>query len=142
MEITDQVIADYRDWYDEFADVNVWSDSAIRKALCKADFFTGSSRWGNYKYENSCGDFKALGMFSYAAHILTIANAAKITASNGQIASAIAPVAGKSVSTESVSYSRSSKPSANGFDDLLNSTVYGQEFIGYQNAASQGPIMV
>lgn len=142
MEITAQVILDFRDWYDEFSDELTWGDIQIKKALCKADYQTGSSRWGLYEYSDNCGNFKALGLFSYAAHILSIANAAKITSQQGQIASSIAPISSKSVGSESVSFSRSSAPGSNSFDDLLGSTVYGQEFIGYRNSASQGPIMV
>lgn len=143
MEITDQVISDFREWYEEFSDTTVWSNPSVKKALCKADFQTGSSRWGNYEFKEMCGNFKAMGLFSYAAHILSIANAAKVTSQGGQIASSIAPVSSKSVASESVGFARSTgHGSSNGFDDLLNSTAYGQEFIGYQNAACQGPIMV
>ena len=143
MEITDQIISDFREWYDEFSDTTVWSNPSVKKALCKADFQTGSSRWGSYKFEDMCGNFKALGLFSYAAHILSISNAAKKTTQSGQIATAIAPVSSKSVASESVGFARSSGGvSSTGFDDLLNSTVYGQEYLGYWNTASQGPLMV
>ncbi|AUR83647.1 head completion adaptor [Vibrio phage 1.038.O._10N.286.51.C2] len=143
MEITDQVISDFREWYDEFSDTTVWSNPSVKKALCKADFQTGSSRWGSYVYADMCGSFKALGLFAYAAHILSISNAAKKTTQMGQIASSVAPVSSKSVASESVGFARSSgRPNSNGFDDLLASTVYGQEYLGYWNAASQGAVMV
>lgn len=143
MEITDQIISDFREWYDEFSDTTQWSNPAVKKALCKADFQTGSSRWGVYNFEDMCGNFKALGLFAYAAHILSISNAAKMTTQAGQIATAIAPVSSKSVGSESVGFARSSGGvHATGFDDLLNSTVYGQEYLGYWNSASQGAIIV
>jgi len=143
MEITSSIVSDFRDYYDQFSDSTKYSDKAITKALCKADWQTGSSRWGAYKYENYCGNTKALGLFSFAAHILSIDEAAKRTSSKGQIATSLAPVSGKSVSTESVSFSRSAPAGGgNGFEDLLNTTVYGQEFIGYRNAVSMSPVMV
>ncbi|WPH64025.1 head completion adaptor [Vibrio phage vB_VpP_1] len=143
MDITEKVIADFREWYDEFSDTTVWPNPSVKKALCKADFKTGSSRWGVYKFEDMCGSFKALGLFSYAAHILSVSNAAKKTTQSGQIATAIAPISSKSVGSESVSFARSSgSVSGTGFDDLLNSTVYGQEYLGYLSSASKGSIMV
>lgn len=143
MEITDQVISDFREWYEEFSDTTVWSNPSVKKALCKADFQTSSSRWGLYKYADMCGNFKALGLFAYAAHILSISNAAKKTTQMGQIASSVAPVSSKSVASESVGFARSSGgANSNGFDDLLASTVYGQEYLGYWNSASQGAAMV
>tara|TARA_B100001063_G_C16779142_1_gene569432 strand:- start:39823 stop:40272 length:450 start_codon:yes stop_codon:yes gene_type:complete len=149
MEITDQVISDFREWYEEFSDTTVWSNPSALKALLKADHFTGSSRWGSYLFnlDSSQGEvkvsYKAKGLFSYAAHILSISNAAKKVTQMGQIASSVAPVSSKSVASESVGFARSSgRPGATGFDDLLNSTTYGQEYLGYWEAASQGPIMV
>lgn len=149
MEITDQIISDFREWYDEFSDTTVWSNPSVLKALIKAEHFTGSSRWGTYSFnlDSSKGEvkvtYKAKGLFSYAGHILSISNAAKLTTKSGQIATAIAPVSSKSVASESVGFARSAgRSGANGFDDLLNSTTYGQEYIGYWEAASQGPIMV
>ena len=143
MEITDQVISDFREWYDEFSDTTVWSNPSVKKALCKADFQTGSSRWGSYVYADMCGNFKALGLFSYAAHALSIGRAANKVTRMGQVASSAAPISSKSVATESTGFARSSgRPNSNGFDDLLASTVYGQEYLGYWNAASQGAVMV
>ena len=141
MEITDQILSDFREYYEQFADTTVYSNGAVTKALCKAKFYTGSSRWGIYEYSNYCGNVKAMGLFSYAAHTLSIDNAAKLTSSMGQIASSVAPVSSKSVSSESVGFSRSA-PTGGGYEDLLNSTVYGQEFIGYRNAVSMSPSIV
>ena len=143
MEITAQVISDFRDWYDEFSDALTWTDIQIKKALCKADYQTGSARrWGSYVYKDNCGNFKAMGLFSYAAHILVVNNAAKITTQGGQIASSIAPVSSKSVASESVGFARSTPSNSNSFDDLLASTVYGQEFIGYRETAAKGAFVV
>lgn len=141
MEITSQIVSDFREFYDQFSDSTVYRDGDITKALCKADWQTGSGRWGIYEYANYCGNTKALGLFSYAAHIISIDRGAAATSAQGQIASAVAPISSKSVSSESVGFSRSS-PTGGGFEDLLNSTVYGQEFIGYRNAVSQVPVMV
>lgn len=143
MEITDQVISDFREFYEEFSDTTVWSNPSVKRALCEADFQTGSSRWGSYVYSDYCGNFKALGLFAYAAHILSISNAAKKVTQMGMVASSAAPISSKSVASESVGYARSSGgANSNGFDDLLASTVYGQKYLGYWNAASQGAVMV
>lgn len=141
MEITDEIISNFREWYEEFADTTVWSNPSVKKALCKAEWFTGSSRWGIYEFKDMCGNTKSLGLFAYAAHILSISNAAKLTTQGGTIASSIAPISSKSVSSESVGFSRSA-PSGNTAEDLLASTVYGQEFIGYRNSVAQGAIIV
>ena len=114
----------------------------LRK-LCARLTFKQAQADGVRVYADMCGNFKALGLFAYAAHILSISNAAKKTTQMGQIASSVAPVSSKSVASESVGFARSSgRPNSNGFDDLLASTVYGQEYLGYWNAASQGAVMV
>lgn len=149
MEITDQVISDFREWHEAFSDTTVWSNPSVLKALIEGEYFTASKRWGSYLFnlDSSKGEVKvttkAKGLFAYAGHILLINNASNLTVKSGQIASAIAPVSSKSVASESVGFARSSgRPNSNGFDDLLGSTSYGQMFIGYREDVSQGPIIV
>lgn len=147
MAIETQMIADFRDWYDGFP-ANNYTDSQVRKALLKADYQTGSSRWGGYKYTNEHVSYKAQGLFAYAAHIMSINSAAAKTsaAGSGSIATGITQMTSKTVASESVSFADSSSKSSNGnssaSDPFLNSTVYGQEFILLRNAAMQGGMMV
>ena len=141
---TDEAMAsDFREWYEEFSDSTTYKTRDVRKALKKALFYTGGSRWGVYKFDmntEEMASLKAMATFAYAAHILSINKAAKVTTSKGQIASAVMPVASRSVAGESVSFASSGAPRG-GHEAMLNSTVYGQEFLGYLESV-KGPMVV
>ena len=129
---SEAMASDFREWYEEFSDSTTYKTKDVRKALKKALFYTGGSRWGVYKFDmdsEEMASLKAMATFAYAAHILSINKAAKVTTLGGQIASTIMPVSSRSVASESVSFAA---PTTNGggYEAMLNSTVYGQEFLG------------
>lgn len=149
MDITEDIVSDFREWYEGFSDTTKYSNPAVIKALLKADYYTGSSRWGNYEFnlDSSKGQIatsiKAKGLFAYTAFILSISSGAAKSSGLGGIPTTPGAVSSKSVKSESVSFVRSTpQPGSSAFDDMMASNVYGAEFIGYQNAVSQGPIMV
>ena len=139
MDITSEVIADFRIDKEGFADSTKWPDKKLKRALIKADKETGSSRWGAY---SDCS-FKQEGMFAYAAHYLTMSRAASVTTGRGGIASAIGPVSSKSVGDESISFAVSGAANVNEMgESWLTATTYGQEFKRLQNRAAKGAICV
>lgn len=141
--ITDAIIADFREFYEEFADTTKWSDARVRKALnislgeiggC------GCSGWGEYLPAYSI--FQR-GLFALAAHNLT-ANQAAYDATYGT-GSASTPLiqTGKSVRDESVSFaSPGYLDGLSGWEYLLSLTPYGIEFLHLRQRAGMGAICV
>lgn len=139
MDITTQVISDFRVYFPEFNDSSRWSDTILSLVLSEGDEETGSSRWGVY----AATSFKARGMFSFAAHRAVIREAVARATSAGGIAAGAAEVQSKSVGDESVSFAAASvtvSESAPLSD--LNSTSYGKEFLRLRNRAGMGPAVV
>ncbi len=139
MEITADVITAFRDHYPEFSDATKWSDNLLTKHLRVADQETGSSRWG--KYSNDPGpNFKARGLFAYAAHRAVMSEAARKAVEAGGTPGAPAQAESKSVGDESVSYAVHRPDSAARADSVgnLQSTIYGQEFLRLRHRASMG----
>lgn len=147
MEITDQVITDFREFYPEFVEpgttgANVsFSDDFLRRFLCEGDEETGP-RWGAYS-DGACS-LKKRGMFAYAAHKASLAKAAARATQAGGIASAPSQVASKSVADESVSYAVHTPTSASGAAGIgdLKTTIYGQEFVRLRRRAGMGAVVV
>lgn len=137
MEITPQIIQDFRDYYPEFSDDYTWTDNFLTRFLCEGDAETGSSRWG--KYAGSCS-FKKRGMFAYSAHKALIASRVADVVSKGGVPPSAAQVQSKSVADESISYAvqapNAERASA---ESELRSTHYGMEFLRLRKRASMGP---
>ncbi len=141
MDITADVVTAFRDYYPEFSDATTWPDPLITKHLRVSDQETGSSRWG--KYSASPGpNFKARGMFSYAAHRAVISKASQKAAEAGGTPAAPTQVESKSVGDESVSYSVYRPDSAAMAYQTgdLPSTIYGQEFLRLRHRAGMGAV--
>ena len=139
MQITPQVLSEFRDGYPEFADTARYTDALVRKLLTEADHETGQ-RWG--RYDDAEQSLKRRGMFAFAAHMLVMRTAAQQVSKAGGVASVVAQVSSKSVADESVSYAIATPDyataTANG---SLGNTVYGQEFMRLRSRII-GPLMV
>lgn len=135
MNVTPEMIDQFRTEMFAFADPVKWPDALITQALCEADAETGSSRWGSYGAE--CNNFKRRGMFYFAAHWLATnyGTAGVVADPNSE---ARLNVASKSVGDESISY-RVPKMMDVG-DDWLTYTVYGQQFYRLRRRAGMGAI--
>lgn len=133
MDITPEVISDFRDYFDGRYGSVIWCDDLLRETLCAADFETGGSGWGAFEVGN-CKSFKRRGMYLYAAAYLTsfygddptqpIANDARLN------------VAAKSVGDESIQYRVSAMQDAG--NDFLTYTLFGQEFFRIRKQAYTG----
>ncbi|MDX1487717.1 MAG: DUF4054 domain-containing protein [Acidiferrobacterales bacterium] len=142
MEITAQIIADFRAWYPEFASAVDYPDATLTRSLCIADHETGSKRWGVYDYAKC--KIKTQGLFAYAAHYTAMRDLTENAAAGGVALSPTGTVSGKSVGDESISYavaSPSSLAEQAQYGDL-NATTYGQEFLRLRRRVSMGAIVV
>ncbi|MNF67955.1 hypothetical protein D3C84_497860 [compost metagenome] len=133
MNITPEMIAEFRAFMPEFADVTKWPDSLIETAMCEADTETGSSRWGAFELARS--NFKWRGMAYYAAHWLST-NYTTLGAASPPGSGARLNVAGKSVGDESIQYRVASMMDAG--NDWLTYTNYGQQFYRLKKRAGMG----
>lgn len=135
MDITAQVVSDFREYYPEFTDTTDWTPESLTRYLEEADDETGSSRWGGY----SSNSLKARGLFAYAAHRAVVMKAAARAVEAGGMPGAPKEVQSKSVGDESVSYAVPTPEAgqADGYGDL-KATVYGQEFIRLRRRAGMG----
>lgn len=140
--ITDAIIAEFRVFYEEFADPVKWSDSKIRTALnislgeiggC------GCSNWGEYLPAYSI--FQR-GLFALAAHNLLARQAAFDAGSTGGATTPFA-VSSKSVRDESVSYAVPGyMANLSAWESLVAQTPYGLEFLHLRSRAGMGAICV
>lgn len=130
MEITAAIIADFRGAMEGFSNTEAFPDAKVRRALCKADKETGSSRWGNYE---ECS-LKQEGLFNFAAYWLDKSRSATNAVKGGGSAGATGPVTSKSIGKASQSFAGPPIKSVNGFADAsLAGNFYGQEFIRLRN---------
>ncbi|MFV3292267.1 DUF4054 domain-containing protein [Pseudomonas sp. NY11955] len=140
IEVTPEIVADFRGFYEEFADPAKWSDPKITKALNIAKGELGACRWDNDYRPYS---FLQRGWFALAAHYLTW-NAATSAATSAD-GSATTPyaTASKSVRDESVSYAvPSANASLTAWEAALAITPYGLEYLHLRDRAGMGAICV
>ncbi|SEP57491.1 Protein of unknown function [Pseudomonas sp. NFACC02] len=139
VDVTPQIVADFREFYEEFADETKWSDAKITKALNIAKGELGTCRWGLYEPYS----FLQRGWFSLTAHYLTWNTATTSATSADGSASTPYAVASKSVRDESVSYA---VPAANAsltvWEAALALTPYGLEYLHLRDRAGMGAICV
>jgi hypothetical protein len=138
--VTAEMVAEFREFYEEFADPAKWTDAKITKALsiARGEFGT-CGHWGLY----SPYSFLQRGWFALAAHYLTW-NASTTTAT-GADGSATTPyaVSSKSVRDESVSYAvPTANASLTAWQAALALTPYGLEYLHLQSRAGMGAICV
>lgn len=141
MDITAEIITDFRNKYPNFADVIQYPDTILNIALSEGDVETGSSRWGVYVNENN--NFKQRGMFLYSAFWLTITYP-KNASDNSKISiKSKYAISQKSVADESMSFDNGVSQ-ANGSSDysFLSSNIFGQQFLRLRKRAGMGAIVV
>ncbi|RAW93964.1 MULTISPECIES: DUF4054 domain-containing protein [unclassified Photorhabdus] len=135
MDITAQIVVDFREYYPEFSDVTLWPDSNVIQALEEGDSETGK-RW--LKYNARPASIKKRGMFAFAAHQLVM----RKRAIAGDVGAAYA-ISSKSVGDESTSFA---VPSVTSDDLIINGnlplTSYGLEFLRLRRRAGTGGIMI
>ena len=137
MDITPEIVAEFRTNYSQFSNVTTWPDSIVTQALCEADVVTGSSRWG--AYQNECHNIKQIGMFLYAAHWLSV-----YYPKGGDMPPDPNPKWGwdsKTVRSQSISYATGSgKISPE--DAWLFSSVFGQQYYTWMRIVGLGGVAV
>lgn len=133
MNITDEMVAAFRDQFKDFADLTKWPDDVVKLALCEADTETGGRGWG--AYQDVCQNFKRRGMFYFAAAWLS-SNYGEGGVENGIASEARLNVASKSIGDESIAYRVPAMMEVN--NDWLTYTVYGQQFYRLRKRAGMG----
>jgi hypothetical protein len=137
MEITAEIIAEFRTNYPQFSNTTTYPDSVVTKALCEGDVKTGSSRWG--AYQDICQNFKQRGMFLYAAHWISV-----YYPKGGDEPPATNPTwawNSKTVRNQSISYDTGVKD-LSPTNAWLLSTIFGQQFYGEMKKAALGGVSV
>lgn len=137
MDITNEIISDFRDTYKAFSDTTMWSNDTITMALCDADAETGGSRWGTF--DLNCHNFKKRGMYLFAAHFIAVTYPRGDSSMSGSMR---AGVASKSVGDESVSFVTGDVSKLSVGDAWLNSTSFGQQFLRLRKRAGMGALAV
>lgn len=133
MEITEEIISQFRSKMSVFEDSTKWNDDTITDALEEADAETGGRGWGIY--QNEPGNFKRRGMFAYASHWLAVTFPTGDAVMSGGQKSA---VAAKTVGDESVTYVTGNLTGASTGEVWLASSGFGQQFIRLRNRAGRG----
>ncbi|MCC8385311.1 DUF4054 domain-containing protein [Photorhabdus laumondii subsp. laumondii] len=135
MEVTAQIVTDFREYYPEFGNVDEWPDKSVIQALEEGNSETGK-RW--LKYNARPASIKKRGMFAFAAHQLVM----RKRAINGDVGAAYA-ISSKSVGDESTSFA---VPSVTSDELIINGnlplTSYGLEFLRLRRRAGTGGMMI
>lgn len=134
MEITQDIINDFRNLNAPFADTCEWPRDIVESALCEAQDETKSCRWGEYGQCNQ----KQRGLFLYAAHALISTYPLGASDESAQDASTKSLVSSKSVGDESVNYASSGEMGSG--NQWLASTAYGQRFMRLRRRVGMGAV--
>lgn len=127
MDITQDVIDDFRFEMRDFRDVSRWPDEDVETALYEAKPEAGGPRWGKFKVGDR--DSKARkALYLLAAHYLSLTYPDS-TAADGAVVRTSTPlnIASKSVGDTSLAYRVGEMQSAE--DDYLSTTIYGTRFL-------------
>jgi len=139
MEITQEIIDEFRVVYPEFSNTIDFTDAQINRALCKGDRETLSNRWGAYA---DC-TLKQDGLFSFGAHWLILRLRQTNIVNGGGTPGAIAPTTSKTVGDESESFGVATAQNlTESGEAALASTSYGQEFMRLRRRAGMGAVAV
>lgn len=134
MQITEEVIKDFRRFLPAFSDTTKWGADAIMMQLIEADAMTGGSVWGAYDMDDD-RNFKKRGMYYLSAHYLVSIWGDSGTADPSKIKpDARLNVASKQVGDMAVTY-RVTEMEAT-VDDFLSTTLYGTKFRELRQLAS------
>lgn len=136
LEITDEIIASFRDSQPGFLDAGIWPNIVVRLALEAGDSETGGRRWGQYEPRSK----KQRGMFLFAAHWLVTSYPKGAQDESMMSPSAQHPVNSKSIGDQSTSWA---VPTANSHgESWLSSTQFGQQFQRIKKRVGIGAIAV
>ena len=126
MQITPEIVADFRAAYPLFSSLVDWPDSVVTPALCEGDAKTNGCLWGTFVL-GDCSSRKRRGMYLYAAHLLVTTYPSGAGDSSEQSPYQRSKVQSKSVGDESISYAVAMPGSVG--DEWLSSTQFGQQFL-------------
>lgn len=135
MEITADVLTQFRTNYPYYTDATKYSDATLTLALEYSDEETGGSGWGSYT--DNPRNLKQSGMFSWGAHWLymTYPNGANPTSDMSPVAANT--VSSKSVGDESVGYAVYTPSSAHDMSESwYTQTKWGQQFLQFRKRAT------
>lgn len=129
MDITAEIIVQFRNRFPEFADTTLWPDANVRSALEQADYETSGRRIGIY--EDNTRNRKQMMMFLFAAHVLvTTYGPLGVT---GTVNSGVSfPTSSKSVGDESVSYDLGGVSSLSAGDSWFALSRYGLQYLRWR----------
>ena len=138
MDITAEIVTAFRTAYPEFADLTAWPNTTVTTALCEGDAETGGACWGGYD-ATDCHNFKARGMYLYAAHWLRVSypTAAGATTPGSKSGTAQLSVASKSVGDESIAFNTGNLSTLTVGDSWLAATQYGQQWMRLRRRAGR-----
>ena len=126
MQITPEIIADFRSAYPLFTSVTTWPDAIVSEALSQGDMNTNGCTWGPFVLGDAANR-KRRGMYLYAAHVLVSTYPHGASDETAQDPYQRSRVASKSVGDESISYAIVGATSAG--DEWLGSTQFGQQYL-------------
>ena len=139
MEITADIVGQFRSRYPYFADTKNYPDDVVSLALAYSDDQTNSAGWGGY--ENIPLNLKQNGMFTWTANWLCVTYPDGADKPKNMNPYPDYAVSSKSVGDESISYAVDTPPMT---DQFYMKTHWGQQFLGYKQRAAmvQGFIVV
>ena len=127
MEISEDIICDFRRFFPPFSDRNNWPSEIIRQQMIEADCITGGRCWGKFNIDDD-HNLKKRGTYFFGNSANDPTNVE---------ASARLNIASKSVGDESVSYRITAMEST--IDDAISTTVYGVQFMTLRRRCSAVP---
>lgn len=139
VEITPDVISDFRRMFPAFQDCISWPDMSIEMLMTEADAWTAGSAWGPYRLDDD-RNFKKRGMYYLTAHFLS-----SFYGNDASDPTAVQPearlnISGKSVGDESITYRITAMESTT--DDFLSTTIYGVMFVSLRKRVATVPVAV
>ena len=141
MDITAEIITEFRTHYPNFTQSVKWPDPTLDLALSNGDVETGGKRWGGFVLDHH--NLKQRGMFLYAAHWLVTSYPDGAQSAESQSSQARNPLSSKSVGDESVTYNAPTAANINqSGDSWLASTSWGQQFIKLRKRVGMGALTV
>lgn len=126
MQITPEIIADFRSAYPMFTSVTTWPDGIVTEALAQGDMSTNGCSWGAFVLGDPANR-KRRGMYLYAAHVLVTTYPHGAEDGTAQDPYQRSRVSSKSVGDESISYAIVGGNSIG--DEWLGSTQFGQQYL-------------
>ena len=126
MDITPEIVSDFRAAYPLFSDATEWPDSITVDALGQGDMSTNGCHWGAFVLGDATNR-KRRGMYLYAAHVLVTTYPGGASDPSSQDPYQRSRVQSKAVGDESVSYAIVATGSVG--DEWLGSTQFGQQYL-------------